>query len=87
MTDTKHPKPSVRPDWKMPEPPHPDCRPYFYVIGGDDGIDLYWATPEQAENGEYWSDEEVAHIDWPFGEEDWVEASDFVALGFIDVEG
>lgn len=82
-------KPTVHPDWKLPEPPHSDCKPYAHLVGSEDGWDLYWATPEQAPEGDYYSEGDKSdpfNIEWPFGPEDVAHQEDFTALGFLDPE-
>ncbi len=73
---------SPRPEWKMPEPPSPECKPWAYLVGSNDGWDLYWATPEQADEGEPWDKSDASFISWPFGLRDVAKMEDFVALGF-----
>lgn len=84
------PRPPLKPraDWAMPGPPSPKCRPYAYLVYGGDGWELYWSTPEQAVEGDYWQDENGVerHIRWPFGEDDVAVIEDLKAVGFFDVE-
>lgn len=79
---------SIRSGWKMPEPPHPECKPYALLLGPDEGYDLFWATQQQAFDGDHWSDEHTgkAVIEWPFGQHDIVVMDDLKALGFLDAE-
>lgn len=65
----------------MPDPPGEGCKPYAYCVGSEDGWDLYWATPQQDDEGERW-DYEDGVIDWPFGNKDYAHRKDFEALGF-----
>ena len=76
--------PTVRPGWKMPKPPRDGCKPYAYIIGGEDGVDLFWATDEQIESGDCGGGYD--QIDWPFGDDDYATREDFRALGFLDPE-
>lgn len=76
--------------WAMLKPPHPDCKPYAYLVGGADGWSLFWATPEQASGGDYWTPVGDigwdASIPWPFGGDDVARMEDLEALGFLDSE-
>lgn len=91
MGKRTHPKPTVRDDWKMPAPPAPGLRPYARLVSKWDGWELYWATPEQADQGDYWSpedrkDEWKTWIPWPFGDDDCANAEDLEALGFEGID-
>jgi len=74
-----------RAGWKMPEPPAPDCVPWFHTVGPDGGCYLYWATEEQQRAGKRWTDVDggalCSCIEWPF-DDDVVCRKDLIALGF-----
>jgi hypothetical protein len=75
-------KPTVRNAWSMPDPPGPEYRPYAYCPGPE-GWDLFFATPQQVEEGDPEIDN-TYYIEWPFGFDEWAFQSDFRALGFHD---
>lgn len=80
-----------RPDWKMPDPPSPECIPYAYLVGGADGWDLFWSTSLLASGGEHWGamgqpDKGDGTIPWPFDDEAFAKREDFAALGFLKAE-
>lgn len=85
-TTATRPPLTARPDWALTPPDDSGAwEPCAYLVGGDDGWDLYWTrkgTEDPGENGP----EEGTEIPWPFDNEAFAEDQDFKALGFR-VEG
>lgn len=79
----------TRADWAMPTRPAgapADARPFAHLVGASDGWSLFWATPEQAEDGEHWCPDDAlsdpSEIPWPFDNDAVADAADMRAAGF-----
>ena len=81
-------EPTRNPEWTMPTPPADGCKPYADLVAST--WDLFWATPEQIEQGTTYcgADGNMVTIGWPFGDfDDNVTGDDLRALGFLLVDG
>jgi len=65
--------------WSMPEPPSPGLVAFAYLVGGGDGWELYWGSPDEPS-------ETVSEIAWPFSDEAYAVRVDFDSLLFHDPE-
>jgi hypothetical protein len=80
MEAAKHPKPTVRPDFKLTPPDDSGTwEPYAYNVGPGDGWDLRWIPKDCEDPGMLPFEHEIP---WPFGDDDFAGISDFEALGF-----
>jgi len=74
---------SPRDDWTMPPPPDRALIPVAYLVGPEDGWDLYWAS--EAEVDDHYSlpgTLDLVTIPWPFDDDAVAVAADMVAVGF-----
>lgn len=79
---TQPPPPTIREGWEMPPPPPGGpWEPLAFVLGGADGVMLYWIPADCDDVGDTEYTDETA-ISWPFGDDDVARFADFEALGF-----
>jgi hypothetical protein len=72
-----------RSDWTLTPPDDSGTwEPYAYIVGGEDGIDMYWIRKDSEDPTADGPESDDHRISWPFGDEDIAHRTDLEALGF-----